>query len=116
MSSLSFVLASREPWLVLRPSTNPFSAKSGPMPQVLIPIDARLMQEGMAARILRLAFDLILDSTLIGQGEVGPMDLDGTHDYHLTAKAVCPRDALPLLIDPRPGRVTWSWNSGACYN
>jgi hypothetical protein len=104
-TSLTFSLPSRHQWLVLRAGTNPFSAIGGPLPRVGIPIEARIMQEGVEARVLRLAFDVSLGDVLIGRGELGPVGLRGTEEYPISAIAVCPREALPLLANPPAGRI-----------
>lgn len=55
-----------------RRSENPFSASGGPLPQVTIPLEGFVTEQGIEIEILRLAFDLKIRGLLVGQGEVGP--------------------------------------------
>jgi hypothetical protein len=106
---LSFHLGSSlRDWLMLRMSTNPFSATGGPLPQITIPLEVRLAEQGIDIEILRFTFDLKLGNTLVGQGEIGPITRLSTRDRYFTATATCPRDALPYLFNPSPpeGRLT----------
>lgn len=106
---LSFKLgASARQWLTLRGNTNPLSATGGPLPRVTIPLEARVTADGIEIRILRLAFDLKLGSTLVGQGEIGPCTYLCADYGYLPVTATCPRDALPYLLNPPPpqGRIT----------
>lgn len=106
---LSFRLgASPRQWLTLRGNTNPFGAMPGPLPRILIPLEARATERDIKIRVLRLAFDLKLGSTLIGQGEIGPCMYLRTDNQYIPATATCPREALPYLVNPSPpqGRLT----------
>ena len=88
---LSFRLgASPRDWLTLRMSINPFSATSGPMPRITIPLEARLAEQGIEVEILRFMFDLKLGNTLVGQGEIGPITSLNTRERYFPA---CPRES-----------------------
>lgn len=109
MSELSFRLGSSpRHWVTLRASTNPCSATAGPVPQIAIPLEARVTDSGIDVHILRLAFDLKMGSTLIGQGEIGPYEHLRTDYLYLPATAYCPQAALAHLLNPEPpqGRIT----------
>lgn len=97
------------PWLSLRRSTNPLSATGGPVPQIHLPLEARLLIPNIEGQILRLTFDASLGTTdngvLIGRGEIGPISHLGTDEYPLSAAMTCPHESLALLLDPPPGRV-----------
>jgi hypothetical protein len=108
-TQLSFKLgASMREWLSLRGSTNPFGATPGPLPQVTVPLEARVTERGIDVQILRLAFDLKIGNKLIGQGEVGPYMHLRADDQYLPATATCPQTALSYLSNPQPpqGRIT----------
>ena len=109
-TQLSFKLAgSQREWLILRMSaSNPFSATGGPLPRLTIPLEARLTEQGIDIEILRFAFDLKLGTTVIGQGEIGPVTYLRTSEHYIPAMATCPREALPYLLSPSPpqGRLT----------
>jgi hypothetical protein len=107
---LTFNLPSGQPWLSLRRSTNPLSASGGPLPQILLPLEARLLRQDLRGEILRLAFDVKLGDVLVGQGELGPLTGLSTGDYNFSAAATCPREAVSLLLDPPPGRVNLTLN------
>jgi len=98
------------PWLSLRRSTNPLSATGGPVPQILLPLEARIMLAGVDGQVLRLAFDASLGTTdrsvLIGRGEFGPLSYLGTDEYPFSAAVTCPHESLALLLDPPPGNVS----------
>jgi hypothetical protein len=94
-------------WLKLRAGSNPLSAAGGPLPQLVLPLEARVTDSDITIEILRLSFDLKLGPTLIGKGEIGPLTHLQTDEYPFAATATCPRDALPALLDPSPkGRVS----------
>jgi hypothetical protein len=60
-TQVSFKLGgSQRDWRTLRQSDNPFSAVGGPLPQITIPLEARVSDRGVSIEILRLAFDLNL--------------------------------------------------------
>lgn len=106
---LSFRLgASPRQWLTLRGNTNPLSATGGPLPRVTIPLEVRVTERDIQVHILRLAFDLMLGNTLVGQGEIGPYTYLRTDYLYLPVTATCPRDALPYLLNASPpqGRIT----------
>jgi hypothetical protein len=73
-TQLSFKLGqSQRDWLVLRGSSvNPFSGTGGPLPQITVPLEARVIKDDIEIDILRLAFDLKIGNTPVGQGEIGP--------------------------------------------
>lgn len=99
---------SQRDWLILRGSgVNPFDATGGPIPQVTIPLEARITEQSAEIEILRLAFALKIGQTLVGQGEIGPVQYLHTHENYLAAKATIPQAALPRLIDlvPTQGRL-----------
>jgi hypothetical protein len=108
-TQLSFGFSgSHRDWLILRGSTNPFSAIPGPLPQVTIPLEARVAERDIEVQILRLAFDFKIRDRLVGQGEIGPYMHLRADDQYLPATASCPREALPYLANPEPpqGRIT----------
>ena len=108
-TQLSFKLGgAQRDWLTLRRSDNPFSATGGPLPQITIPLEARVTDRGIEIEILRLAFDLKIGRTLVGQGEIGPYSYLRTDPTYLPATATCPQIALSQLINPEPpqGRIT----------
>jgi hypothetical protein len=70
------------------------------MPQITLPLEARIREAGITIEILRLAFTLKLGQTLIGQGEIGPVTHLDTEDRTFFATATCPREALPYLLNP----------------
>jgi hypothetical protein len=108
-TQVSFKLgASHRDWLILRRSDNPFAATGGPLPQIAVPIEARVTDRDIAIEILRLAFDLKIGSTLVGQGEIGPYTYLHTEPTYLQATATCPQTALSHLVNPEPpqGRIT----------
>ncbi len=92
---------------MLRGGSNPFGASGGPLPQITIPLEARVTERGVDVEILRLAFDLKIGQTLIGQGEIGPYSYLRTTENYLPATATCPQTALPHLINlvPTQGRL-----------
>jgi len=94
-------------WLTFRTSTNPITPVGGPVPRIGLPLEARLTEKGVEIQILRLAFDLTLGSTVVGQGEIGPLMYLHTDEHYFMAWATCPQTALPYLINPSPpqGRV-----------
>lgn len=109
MTELSFKLgASQRQWLTVRGSTNVWSAAAGPLPQITIPLEARVTESDVEVQILRLAFDLKLGNTVIGQGEVGPYEHVRTGYQYLPVTAYCPQAALAHLLNPAPpqGRIT----------
>jgi hypothetical protein len=97
-------------WLTIRRGTNPLTASGGPMVRLGLPLEARLTDKLVKIQILRLPFDLTLGTTLIGQGEIGPLMHLRTDETPFTAWATCPQAALPCLLDPapRPGPVNLS--------
>jgi hypothetical protein len=108
-TQVSFKLgASHRDWLVLRRSDNPFGATGGPLPQITIPLEARVSDRDISVEILRLAFDLKLGSALVAQGEIGPYTFLRTEPSYLQAIATCPQTALSRLVNPEPpqGRIT----------
>lgn len=108
-TQLSFKLGgSQREWLTLRRSDNPFGVTGGPLPQITIPLEARVTERGIDIEILRLAFDLKIRTMLVGQGEIGPYSYLRTDPDYLSATATCPQTALPHLINPEPpqGRIT----------
>ncbi|HLI50727.1 MAG TPA: hypothetical protein VKU87_02960 [Thermomicrobiaceae bacterium] len=108
-TQLSFKLgASQREWLTLRRSDNPFGATGGPLPQITIPLEARVTDRDIEIEILRLAFDLKIGNTLVGQGEFGPYSYLRTDPTYLQAAATCPQAALSQLTNPQPpqGRIT----------
>jgi hypothetical protein len=109
-TQVSFKLGgSQRDWLTLRRSgDNPFGAVGGPLPQITIPLEARVADRGVAVEILRLAFDLKIGGTLVGQGEIGPNTYLRTEPGYLPATATCPQAALSRLVNPDPpqGRIT----------
>jgi hypothetical protein len=86
----------------MRMSTNPFSASSGPMPRITVPLEARLTDRGIEVEILRFMFDLKLGNVLVGQGEIGPLTSLNTQERYFPAVATCPREALAYLFNPPP--------------
>ncbi len=100
--------ASQRHWLTVRGSTNPWSAAPGPLPQITIPLEARVTEGDIEVQILRLAFDLKLGNTVIGQGELGPCEHLRTGYQYLPVTAYCPQAALGHLVNPVPpqGRIT----------
>lgn len=108
-TQLSFRLggAQRE-WLTLRRSDNPFGATGGPVPQITIPLEARVTDRDIEIEILRLAFDLKIGNILVGHGEFGPYSYLRTDPTYVQATATCPQAALSQLINPDPpqGRIT----------
>jgi hypothetical protein len=106
--------ASHRDWLTLRASTNPFSATGGPLLRLNVPLEARLSDRDIEVDILRFLFDLQLGNTVIGQGEIGPIDYLSTSERYVTAVATCPQEALPYLLNPQPpqGRLTLQLNLG----
>jgi hypothetical protein len=108
-TQLTFKLSgSQRDWLMLRGGNNPFGATGGPLPQVTVPLEARVMERDIEIEILRLAFDLKIGNTLIGQGEIGPYSYLRTTENYLPATATCPQAGLPHLINlvPAQGRLT----------
>jgi hypothetical protein len=108
-TQLSFKLGSAQrDWFTLKGGTNPYDATGGPLPQVTVPLEARVTERGIEVEILRLAFDLKIGNTLIGQGELGPYSYLGTTENYLPVKVTCPQTALPHLISlvPSQGRLT----------
>jgi len=99
---------SHRQWLILRSHTNPFSATDGPLPQITIPLEARLTEQDIKIDLLHLGFDLKLGNTLVGQGEIGPYTSLRTDESYIPAKATCPQAALAYLFNPPPpqGRIT----------
>jgi len=59
-TQVSFKLGgSQRDWLIPRRSAdNPFSATAGPLPQITVPLEARVIERDIDIEILRLAFDL----------------------------------------------------------
>lgn len=102
---LTFTLPSGRPWLSLRRSTNPLSAAGGPLPQISLPIEARLLLPNLQGEILRLSCDVRLGDVLIGRGELGPITGLNTDEYPISVAVTCSTEALAMLIDPPPGRV-----------
>src|SRR5262245_19894547 len=93
-TQLSFKLGgSQREWLTLRGSSNPFGGTGGPLPQIMVPLEARVTERGINIEILRLAFDLKIGNTLIGQGEIGPYSYLRTTENYLPATATCPQTA-----------------------
>ena len=108
-TQLSFKLGgAHRDWLILRRSDNPFGATGGPLPQITVPLEARVTDRDIEIEILRLAFDLKIRNTLVGQGELGPCSHLPTDTTYLAATATCPQTALAHLINPEPpqGRIT----------
>jgi hypothetical protein len=108
-TELSFKLGgAHRDWLTLRGSSNPFSATGGPLPQITIPLEARVTDRDIEIEILRLAFDLKIGRTLVGQGEIGPISYLRTDPSYIPITATCPQAALSHLINPEPpqGRIT----------
>jgi hypothetical protein len=109
-TQLSFKLGgSMREWLILRGhGNNPFSAAGGPLPQITVPLEARVTERDIDVQMLRLAFDLKIRNLVIGQGEVGPYMYLRADDQYIPATATCPQAALPYLINPEPsqGRIT----------
>jgi hypothetical protein len=108
-TQLSFKLGgSQREWLTLRRSDNPFDATGGPLTRITIPLEGRVTERDIEVEILRLAFDLKIGSTLVGQGELGPYSYLRTDPNYLPATATCPQTALSQLINPEPpqGRIT----------
>jgi hypothetical protein len=100
--------SSQREWLTLRGSNNPFAASGGPVPQITIPLEARITDRGISVEILRLGFNLKIGNTLVGQGEIGPYAYLGTEPTYLPVTATCPQSALSHLLNPEPpqGRIT----------
>jgi hypothetical protein len=120
MTELSFRLgSSMRNWLSLRGSTNPWSATAGPLPQITVPLEARIAERGIEVQILRLAFDMKLGTTLVGQGELGPYEHLRTDTTYMPATAYCPQAALPHLFNPEPGQgritLTLAWRGLVRY-
>jgi hypothetical protein len=65
------------------------------------------MERDIEIEILRLAFDLKIGNTLVGQGEIGPSTYLGTRENYVPATATCLQAALSYLINPQPptGRI-----------
>jgi hypothetical protein len=95
-------------WITLRGSTNPFASVGGPLPRVIIPLEARVPERGIEVDILRLAFDLKIRNLVVGEGEVGPYEGIRTDYNYVPAVASIPHSALPSLVNPEPlqGRIT----------
>jgi hypothetical protein len=110
MNQLHFKLPSGQSWLMLRLSTNPLAASGGPVPQIKLPLEARVLLPGVEGEVLRLAFDVRLgrggDEVLIGHGEVGPISHLKNDEYPFSAPATCARQSLVHMLDlPNDGRV-----------
>jgi hypothetical protein len=106
---LSFTLGSSNRfWLTLRGNTNQLTAADGPVPRITIPLEGRVTERDIDVEILRLAFDLKIGSTVVGQGELGPYTHLTTGYTYLPVPASCPQSALPYLVNPDPpqGRIT----------
>ncbi len=103
-TQLTFGLGrSQGDWLTLqRRSDNPVSATGGPLPQVIIPLEGFVAEQGIEVEILRLAFDMKIRNLLLGQGEVGPYTYLRTKAHYIPATATCPHTALPHLLCPEP--------------
>src|ERR1700759_649661 len=100
-TEVSFKLGgSQRDWITLRRSDNPFSAVGGPVPQITVPLEARVSDRGVSVEILRLAFDLKIGTTLVGQGEIGPITYLRTDPSYFPATATCPQTALSRLVNP----------------
>ena len=104
-TQLYFNLDSGRQFLTIRGGNNPASATGGPLPRISLPIEVRLKDDRVKAEILRLSFDVLLGSVLVGQGEIGPVPYITTDDQHVQASFTCPQAALPLLVDPSGKRV-----------
>ena len=59
---------SQREWLTLRRSDNPFGATDGPLPRITIPLEVRVTDRDIEIEILRLAFDLKIGNTVVGEG------------------------------------------------
>jgi hypothetical protein len=108
-TQVTFELAgSQRTWLTLRRSDNPFGAAGGPLPQITVPLEARVTERDIRIEILRLAFDLKIGNTLVGQGEIGPQTYLSTEPTGLQATATCTQASLAPLLNPDPpqGRIT----------
>ena len=109
-TQLSFKLSgSHRDWLILRRAgDNPFGAAAGPLPQITVPLEARVTDRDIEVEILHLAFDMKIRDVLVGQGELGPYSYLRTDPTYLQATATCPQAALPHLVNPEPtqGRLT----------
>jgi hypothetical protein len=66
------------------------------LPHTTVPIEARVTDRDIAIEILRLAFELKVGGTLVGQGEIGPYTYLHTpvfaraNAYHPTLRASQP--------------------------
>jgi hypothetical protein len=108
-TQVSFKLGgSQREWVTLRGGNNPFGATAGPLPQITVPLEAQVAERGIEIEMLRLASDLKIGNTLIGQGELGPYSYLRTSVNYLPATATCPQAALPYLVNlvPSQGRLT----------
>jgi hypothetical protein len=78
------------------------------MPQITVPLEARVTERDIEVEILRLVFNLKIGGTLVGQGEIGPYSYLRTTENYFPATATCPQAALPHLINlvPSQGRLT----------
>ncbi|WP_194924128.1 hypothetical protein [Catenulispora pinisilvae] len=91
--------------ITLRPGSNLPSAKGGPLPRISLFVEARLKDAQFKTEIIQLSFDAYLGDVLVGQGAVGPVTYLTTDGQQVEAAFTCPRSALPLFLDPPPGRV-----------
>lgn len=114
---LSFKLGgSHREWLTLRMSTNPISATGGPLPQLNIPLEARILTDGIEIQLLRLAYDLKLGTTVVGRGEIGPLTYLRTTEQYIPATATLPAGSAAVSSQsftaartPHPARCRrWS--------
>lgn len=92
-------------WLQLRAGSNPLSVTPGPLPLLGLPLEARVLQPGVEAEVLRLSFRLSLAGLVIGTGEIGPAQV-GASDQPLSALVALVREAMPLLLSPPAGRIS----------
>ena len=83
-SSLRFGPVPTLDWLQLRAGSNALSATPGPLPLLGLPLEARVLQPGVEAEILRLGLRLSLAGSVIGTGEMGPAQV-GVSDQPLSA-------------------------------
>lgn len=106
-TQLSFKLgSSQREWLTLRRSDNPFGATGGPLSLITIRLEARVTERGIEVEILRLAFDLKIGNTLVGQGEIGPYSYLHTNPNYLAATATPSSSRLPVACSMPTGSVS----------
>ena len=77
----------------------------GPLPQITIPLEARVTERGIDVQILRLAFDLKIRNQLVGRGEIGAIFLP-THQHELPVSDGDLCADRSAASEPSQGRIT----------